>query len=93
MRIVMLAVMLAGCGDGACDVVEWYEDADGDGYGNPESVTHACEQPEGYVPWDCDACVPRWYDGNCDDTDDTNPAVYPGSELDGTEPDGGCALE
>jgi len=42
----------------------WYQDADGDGYGNLNSTLNACTQPPGYalVPGDCD---------------DTNPTVNP----------------
>ena len=49
----------------------WYEDADGDGYGNPDEATSACEAPTGYVEDDTD-CVD-------DDAD-----LYP--ESDGTCP-------
>lgn len=45
----------------------WYEDADGDGFGNPAEEIMAEVQPGGYVG----------NDGDCDDTDDT---VYPGAE-------------
>ncbi len=42
----------------------WYEDADGDGFGNPNVSIIQCEQPSGYI-----------LDGN--DTDDTNPYLNP----------------
>ncbi len=42
----------------------WYEDADGDGFGNPEESVIQCEQPSGYI-----------LDGN--DTDDTNEYLNP----------------
>ncbi len=42
----------------------WYEDADGDGFGNPEESVVQCEQPSGYI-----------LDGN--DTDDTNEYLNP----------------
>lgn len=38
----------------------WYEDADNDGYGNPDVVVQQCEQPEGYI----------MEAGDCDDTDE-----------------------
>ena len=40
----------------ALDVVVFYEDSDGDGYGNIDSPTLACSAPEGFVsdPSDCD---------------------------------------
>jgi hypothetical protein len=45
---------------------EWFEDADGDGYGNADAMRSACSQPEGYVA----------VTGDCDDAD---AAVAPGS--------------
>lgn len=44
----------------------YYEDADGDGYGDPASVVTDCSQPAGYVT-------------NDDDCDDTNAAIHPGA--------------
>ena len=44
----------------------FYEDADGDGYGNPHVTTNACSQPSGYV-------------ANNTDCNDTNAAVNPGA--------------
>lgn len=41
----------------------WYEDADGDGYGDSESGTEMCIVPSGYVDNGDDP----------DDNDDTNP--------------------
>ncbi len=56
--------------DGEIDegvLLEWHEDADGDGWGSDASTGLACEQPEG------------WLDsaGDCDDSDDS---VHPGAE-------------
>ena len=45
--------------DGADDALTWYADADGDGYGDADDSTEACEQPSGYVDDDAD----------CDDGD------------------------
>ncbi len=51
--------------DASC-LVEWYPDADGDGYGWPESSVTACERPEGFAVYATD----------CDDTDAAvNPAA------------------
>lgn len=44
---------------------QFYEDADGDGYGNSQITTKACSQPSGYVT-------------NNTDCDDTNAAINPG---------------
>ena len=44
--------------DGACPETTWYQDADGDGLGNPDVRFDACEAPTGYV-------------ANSDDFDDT----------------------
>ena len=50
--------------DDAIDAETWYADTDGDGYGDPDSDTQACEQPSGYEDDDED----------CDDGDaDVNP--------------------
>ncbi len=44
--------------DNPCTETNWYEDADGDGLGNPDVSQTACEQPTGYID-------------NSDDADDT----------------------
>lgn len=46
-----LAFFSMSCeGDGeVCVETTWYEDADGDGLGNPDVSQSACEQPDGYV--------------------------------------------
>ena len=51
----------------AVEAVTWYQDADGDGYGDDSTATLACEGPSGWVE----------EGGDCDDT---NPAVHPGAE-------------
>ncbi|HLD17968.1 MAG TPA: putative metal-binding motif-containing protein, partial [Patescibacteria group bacterium] len=55
-----------------------YEDADSDGYGNPEESTISCTAPDGYVA----------NGGDCNDTDATvNPSV---AEICGNEVDDDC---
>jgi hypothetical protein len=51
----------------AIDAVDWYADADGDGWGNPDDAQHACVAEPGRVA----------QGGDCDDT---NPAFHPGAE-------------
>ncbi len=64
MAVMLFAAMttFVACNDDepSCDELTWYEDADNDWLGNPDSFVEACEQPEGYV-------------SNSDDTDDTVP--------------------
>ncbi|MEZ4850477.1 MAG: YHYH protein [Bacteroidia bacterium] len=44
-------IFISSCGnnDNPCVETIWYEDADGDGLGNPDVSQSACEQPTGYV--------------------------------------------
>lgn len=53
-----MTILYSSCKDDDCNEEEWYQDADGDGLGNPDVSLMDCEQPEGYV------C-------NSNDTDDT----------------------
>ena len=60
--------------DSAIDAGTWYQDRDGDGYGDDATTTLACSQPSGYAA----------YGGDCDDGD---VAYNPGaSETDCTDP-------
>ncbi len=52
---------------GAADADTWHEDADGDGYGDPDAETVSCERPTGGV-------------ADASDCDDTDPAVSPEGE-------------
>ncbi len=58
--LLAMGLTFVGCEEDDPDCTEstWYEDADHDGLGNPNSSLAACEQPEGYV-------------SNSDDDDDT----------------------
>ncbi|WP_421876658.1 T9SS type A sorting domain-containing protein [Marinoscillum sp.] len=49
---------------GACPI--WYEDADGDGLGDPNSFVYECERPEGYVQNNVDTCL-DWYEDKDED--------------------------
>lgn len=67
------------CGDGldnncdgliddasAVDSVQWFEDGDGDGFGNPDAYGQACEAPDGFV-------------SDSTDCDDTDAEIFPGA--------------
>jgi hypothetical protein len=64
--------------DEALDAGRWYEDVDGDGYGDPGSSTEACSQPTGWLG----ASVAT-------DCDDTDPTIHPGADeyCDGVDTD------
>ena len=52
---------------GLVDGATYYEDADNDGFGNPDVFTMACDAPSGFVD----------NDGDCDDANSNN---FPGAE-------------
>ena len=65
-----LTILLSACsGQEPCAELSWYQDADADGFGNPDVSQKACEQPEGYVSNDTDT----------DDTDDGAGSAYIGT--------------
>ncbi len=49
--ILSLFLVVSSCSDDdECTKSNWYQDADGDGLGNPAVTLSACVQPSGYVP-------------------------------------------
>ena len=59
-------------GEDDFDFVQWYEDADGDGFGSEASAVTDCAQPDGYVaePGDCDDADPEAWPGAVEVCDD-----------------------
>ncbi len=53
--------------DDALDATTWYADADGDGFGDPDTATTACDEPSGFTT-------------DASDCDDTDASVYPGAD-------------
>ncbi len=48
--LLVATVFVSSCkDDDSCIETTWYQDADGDGLGNPDVSTSACDQPSGYV--------------------------------------------
>ncbi|HJN75957.1 MAG TPA: MopE-related protein [Myxococcota bacterium] len=75
-------------GDVGC-AVEWYADADGDGFGDPDTTNDDCEMPDGYLSdgSDCDdgrELVNPDADEICNDIDDDCDGVPDDDPIDGT---------
>jgi len=66
--IILSAVGICGTSDEECIPKSWYQDADGDGFGNPKVSLESCEAPLEYVE-------------NAEDPDDENKEIFPGSEV------------
>ena len=62
------------------DMLEWYLDADADGYGDASSVLEACEEPSGYTDIDTDC-------------DDSTPAINPAASERCNGQDDDCDLD
>ena len=64
--------------DSAVTLTEWYLDADGDGFGDPNTSLIECNQPQGFVDNDLDC-------------DDTNPEINPAqAEINDNDIDENC---
>ena len=66
--------------DDASDASTWYQDSDGDAYGNASSSVASCNQPNGYVT---DAT-------DCDDNSTTGALYYPNASESCGDPDYNC---
>lgn len=66
---------------GACPA--WYEDADQDGLGDPNSVVYACERPDGYVQNSVDTCLDWYADSDSDGLGDPGVVLYACDQPDG----------
>ncbi len=81
---ITLAIFFNSCDkesdkDDECTVQTWYQDADGDGLGNPDESVENCEQPTGFVansddPDDTVCTLQTWYE-DADGDGLGNPAV------------------
>lgn len=63
--------------DASVQPTEWYADADGDGYGDPDQSVFSCEQPAEHVDNasdcnDADAAIAPGVDEICDDDIDND---------------------
>ena len=77
--LLACALVASGCTreDDATDAPTWYEDVDGDGYGDASSTTEACDLPAGYVAHDTDC-------------DDTKATIFPDADEVCNEVDDNC---
>lgn len=68
LSLFAIALLVVACSsdDSSCIEQTWYQDADGDGFGNANQTQSSCTQPNGYVSDNTD----------CDDSDsNTNPGA------------------
>lgn len=72
MAILAIVFTFSSCNDDPCAESIWYEDADGDGFGNINATQESCDQPNGFV-------------SNSDDIDDTDANVNPNTVWQGSE--------
>ncbi|MBB3124768.1 hypothetical protein FHS04_002295 [Mesoflavibacter sabulilitoris] len=84
LSLLFTLVLIVACGnddDESCVEQTWYQDADGDGFGNANQTQNACTQPNGYV-------------SDNTDCDDSNSALYPTSiSMDGIDNDGNGLID
>ena len=75
------------------EAIDWFADADGDGFGDPAAPFEdnpACEAPEGYVAdaGDCDDDEPAVHPGADEVCNGLDDDCEPATDLDGTDVDG-----
>ncbi|GDX79030.1 hypothetical protein LBMAG42_08410 [Deltaproteobacteria bacterium] len=89
-----------GAVDDGAGTVTWYEDTDGDGFGDPAAPVSGCEQPVGSSvnSTDCDdtnaAINPAAAEVDCDDQTDLNcdgVVTFPDADADGWDQCADCA--
>jgi hypothetical protein len=83
--VIVLFGVLAfnACKKDDCTPQTWYQDADGDGFGNPGVSKSSCEKPSGYVL-------------NNTDFNDAEASAYPGAQEicnDGVDNDGNSFID
>lgn len=66
---------------GACPI--WYEDADGDGLGDPNAFVYECERPDGYVQNSADTCLDWFVDADGDGLGSPDESLYACEQPDG----------
>ena len=65
--------------EGAIDPTEWYGDSDQDGYGDPDEVVLACDQPDGFLKYATEVAGAAWVWLYAADCVDNNPDINPGA--------------
>jgi hypothetical protein len=69
--------------DGSCIYAgAWYLDANGDGFGNPDSTITNCNQPAGYAKYPCEL-IEFWRDEDADGLGDPYNSVFDCDSVEG----------